>query len=92
MGKRGMDKIPAELRPAFMKAAADATARQRAIATEKGSQAIEALTRLGMAFTPMVKTERDAVRKEMEARLWTAFAKEHPATAPLFTAISAARA
>jgi tripartite ATP-independent transporter DctP family solute receptor len=92
MGKRGMDKIPAELRPAFMKAAADATAQQRAIATEKGSQAIEALTRLGMVFTPMVKTERDAVRKEMETRLWAAFAKEHPATAPLFTAISAARA
>ncbi|UUZ61991.1 TRAP transporter substrate-binding protein [Polaromonas sp. P1-6] len=92
MGKRGMDKIPADLRPAFMKAAADATAQQRAIATEKGSQAIEALTKLGMVFTPMVKTERDAVRKEMETRLWAAFAKEHPATAPLFTAISAARA
>ena len=44
-----------------------------------------------MVFNPMAKAERDAVRKEMEARLWAAFAKEHPATAPLFTAISAAR-
>lgn len=91
MGKRGMDKIPASLRPAFMKAAADATAQQRAIATEKGAQAVEALTKLGMTFSPMVKNERDVVRKEMEARLWASFAKEQPATAPLFTAISAAR-
>ncbi|ABE46460.1 TRAP transporter substrate-binding protein [Polaromonas sp. JS666] len=91
MGKRGMDKIPADLRPAFLKAAADATAQQRAIATDKGAQAIDALTKLGMVFNPMAKAERDAVRKDMEARLWSSFAKEHPATAPLFTAISAAR-
>lgn len=92
MGKRGMDKIPDSLRPAFMKAAADATAQQRAIATDKGAQAIDALTKLGVVFSPMVKAERDAVRKEMETRLWAAFAKEHPVTVPLFTAISAARA
>ena len=91
IGKRGMDKIPANLRPAFMKAAADATAKQRAIATDKGNQAIEALTKLGLTFYPMQKSERESVRKEMEPRLWAAFAKEHPETAPLFTAISAAR-
>ena len=91
IGKRGMDKIPADLRPAFMKAAADATARQRAVATDKGNQAIDALTKLGIVFTPMQKSEREFVRKEMEARLWSSFAKEHPDTAPLFTAISAAR-
>ena len=92
IGKRGMDKIPAGLRPAFMKAAADATARQRAVATDKGNQAIEALTKLGLTFYPMQKSERESVRKEMETRLWASFAKEHPETAPLFTAISAARA
>ena len=92
MGKRAMDKIPASLRPVFMKAAADATTQQRAIATERGAQAIAALSKLGMVFSPMVKAERETVRKEMEARLWAAFAKEHPVTAPLFTAISAARA
>jgi len=92
IGKRGMDKIPNDLRPAFMKAAADATAKQRAIATDKGNQAVEALTKLGMGFSPMAKAEREQVRKEMEAKLWSNFAKEHPDTAPLFTAISAARA
>jgi TRAP-type C4-dicarboxylate transport system substrate-binding protein len=92
IGKRGMDKIPADLRPAFTKAVADATAKQRAIATEKGAQAIEALTKLGMVFSPMAKPERDMVRKEMETRLWADFAKQYPATAPLFAAISDARA
>ncbi|MDB5893809.1 MAG: C4-dicarboxylate transporter substrate-binding protein [Rhodoferax sp.] len=92
MGKRGMDKIPADLRPAFAKAVADATLKQRAVATEKGAQAIEALTKLGMVFSPMAKAERDSVRQQMEARLWADFAKQYPATAPLFADISKARA
>ncbi|APW35855.1 C4-dicarboxylate ABC transporter substrate-binding protein [Rhodoferax koreense] len=92
IGKRGMDKIPADLRPAFAKAVADATQKQRAIATEKGAQAIEALTKLGMVFSPMAKAERDTVRQQMEARLWADFAKQYPVTAPLFAAISQARA
>ena len=34
IGKRGMDRIPANLQPAFLKAVADSTAQQRAIASE----------------------------------------------------------
>ena len=92
VGKRGMDKIPADLRPGFLKAAAAATAHQRAIADDKGKQAVAELTKLGVGFSPMSKGDRESVRKEMEARLWSSFAKDQPETAPLFTAISAARA
>ncbi len=91
MGKRGIDKIPAELRPAFMKAAADSTLQLRKVGTEKGLQGIEDLKKLGIVFSPMAKNERDSVRKEMETKLWANFAKQYPETAPLFTAISAAR-
>ena len=91
MGKRGIDKIPADLRPAFLKAAADSTVQLRRIGTEKGLQGIEDLKKLGIVFTPMAKNERDAVRKEMEAKLWTAFARQYPETSPLFVAINAAR-
>ena len=91
MGKRGIDKIPAELRPAFMKAAADSTLQLRKVGTEKGLQGIEDLKKLGIVFSPMAKNERDLVRKEMETKLWANFAKQYPETAPLFTAISAAR-
>lgn len=91
MGKRGIDKIPADLRPAFLKAAADSTLQLRRIGTEKGLQGIEDLKKLGIVFTPMAKNERDAVRKDMEGKLWANFAKQYPETAPLFVAINAAR-
>jgi tripartite ATP-independent transporter DctP family solute receptor len=91
MGKRGLDRIPADLRPAFMKAAADSTLQLRKVGTEKGLQGIEDLKKLGIVFSPMAKNERDWVRREMETKLWAGFAKQYPETAPLFTAISAAR-
>lgn len=92
IGKRGMDKIPADLRPAFQKAAAEATAYQRGVAAEKGAGAIEELKKTGLSFNPMAKAERDAMRAQMEAKLWAGFSKEYASTAPLFKAISAARA
>lgn len=91
-GQRAVAKIPADLRPAFMKAVADTTAQQRAIAGEKGAGAIDELKRKGMSFFPMSAADRGAVRKEMEGRLWADFTKQHPATAPLLAAIQSARA
>jgi tripartite ATP-independent transporter DctP family solute receptor len=91
-GKRCLDKIPADLRPAFLKAAQDATTQERTLAAQKGTQSIEELKRLGMTFHPMARAERDAVRTEMEKRLWPTFAKQYPATVPMFDAISKARA
>ena len=91
IGKRGMSKIPADLKPAFMKAVADATTQQRAIANQKSAAAVEELKAKGMTFFPMAAAERAAVRAEMQKSLWSAFAKQHAATAPLFTAIDAAR-
>jgi len=92
IGKRGWDKLPESARPAILKAAADATAFQRGQAVEHGKQAIEELKRLGIAYNPMVKAEREQVRREMEAKLWSAFALQYPPTKPLFEAIAANRA
>ncbi|MBS0338929.1 MAG: TRAP transporter substrate-binding protein [Proteobacteria bacterium] len=91
IGKRGLDKIPASLRPAFHKAVADATVQQRAIAGEKGKAAVDELQRKGMSFFSMSAADRAAIRKEMEAKLWAEFAKQYPATEPLFAAVNAAR-
>ncbi|HEY4956416.1 MAG TPA: TRAP transporter substrate-binding protein [Caldimonas sp.] len=91
MGKRSLDRIPAELRPAFLKAVADATAQQRTIAGEKGLAAVAELKRKGMIYSPMSAADRATVRKEMEARLWSDFAKQYPATAPLFASIASSR-
>ena len=92
IGKRGWDKLPESVRPAVLKAAADATAFQRAQAVEHGKQAIEELKRLGITYYPMAKSEREQVRREMETRLWTAFAAQYPPTKPLFEAIAVSRA
>ena len=92
IGKRGMDKIPADLRAAFQKAALEATLNQRGIAAEKGGAAVDQLKKAGMGFNPMAKSERDDMRGQMEGKLWSAFAKEYPVTGPLFKAISQARA
>jgi tripartite ATP-independent transporter DctP family solute receptor len=92
IGKRGMDKITADVRPAFMKAVNDATAEQRRIANQKSAAALDELKRKGMTFFPMAPAERAAVRATMQANLWSGFAKEYPVTAPLFAAIDAARA
>jgi tripartite ATP-independent transporter DctP family solute receptor len=91
IGKRGLDKIPADARPAFLKAARDATVYERGVATEKGKAAMEELKRMGVTFTPMAKAEREQVRKEMEVRVWAPFIKEYPVTKPMFDAIAAAR-
>ena len=91
IGKRGLDKVPSDMRPAFMKAAKDATVYQRGVAAEKGKAATEELKKMGVVFTPMANAERDQVRKEMEAKVWAGFIKDYPDTKPLFDAINAAR-
>ena len=91
IGKRGLDKIPADIRPAFLQAAQEASLYQRAQAAEKGRTAFAELKKLGIAFHPMARTERDALRKQMEAQLWPAFANQYPPTRPLFQAVAAAR-
>ena len=92
IGKRGMDKIPAGQRAAFLKAVNDSTLQQRVIASGKATSAIDELKRRGMTFFTMSAADRGAVRKEMESRLWADFAKQYPATAPLFAAIGNTKA
>jgi len=91
IGKRGLDKIPADMRPAFLQAAQEASLYQRAQAGEEGRAAFEELKKLGITFHPMAKAERDALRKQMEAQLWPAFANQYPPAKPLFQAIASAR-
>ncbi len=91
IGKHGLEKVPADMRAAFLKAANDATVYERGVAAEKGKAATAELMRLGVTFTPMAKAEREQVRKEMEVRVWASFIKEYPVTQPMFDAIAAAR-
>jgi tripartite ATP-independent transporter DctP family solute receptor len=91
IGKRGLDRIPADIRPPLLQAAQEASQYQRAQAADKGRAAFAELKKLGNAFHPMAKAERDALRKKMETQLWPAFAAQYPPTKPLFQAVAAAR-
>jgi len=91
IGKRGLDRIPADLQPAFLKAVADATAKERVIASEKSGASIAELESKGVAFHPMAAAERGTMVQQMEARLWAGFAKQYAVTAPLFAAVTRAR-
>jgi TRAP-type transport system periplasmic protein len=92
LGRRGLDKIPPDARPAFLKAASDATVWERGIAAAKTKSSMQDLERLGMTYTPMPTHERRAMQVEMATRLYTPFAEKYPATKPIFAAIAAARA
>jgi len=91
IGKRGLDKIPADLRPKFMEAASQATKSQRGIAAEKSTAAIEELKRLGVEFSPMPDADREAIKKVMAEKLYASFAQQYPSTKPIFEAVATAR-
>ena len=91
IGKRGLAKIPADMQPAFIAAARDASIHQREAAKIKGAEAIAALTKGGMTFFPMSDAERDATRQLMREKLWVPFTQANPVTAPVLAAIDAAR-
>jgi tripartite ATP-independent transporter DctP family solute receptor len=91
MGKRGMSKIPAEVKTAFLACAQEATTFQRAEAASKGSGAIEELKGLGLGFTPMPKEERAAILQPMSEKLYADFAKQYPPTKALFEMVAKAR-
>jgi tripartite ATP-independent transporter DctP family solute receptor len=91
IGKRALAKIPPDARPAFDKAAAEATLEQRAIALDKTKEEIAQLKGFGVVFTPMPADERRAMQEEMSKRLYTDFAEKYPATKPIFAAVAAAR-
>jgi TRAP-type transport system periplasmic protein len=91
IGKRALSRIPEDLKPAFAKAAADATAEERAIALDKTRSEIDQLKGFGVAFAEMPADERRAMQDEMAKRLYADFAERHPAAKPAFAAIAAAR-
>ena len=91
IGKRGLDKVPADLRPKFMEAASQATQAQREVAARKSNEAIEALKELNVEFSPMPQPDRDAIQKVMADKLYARFAQQYPSTKSIFEAIAAAR-
>jgi tripartite ATP-independent transporter DctP family solute receptor len=86
IGKRALNKIPAEARAGFKEAAAEATAYQRGRASEIEAAALQTLKGNGVTIHDC---DRAAFRKQVEP-LWEEFAKTYPATKPVLAAITSA--
>ncbi len=91
LSRRALRKIPADALPAFRKAAADATADERAVSPQKTAESIAKLKGFGIIFTPMPQDERRAMQEAMAKQLYAPFAEQYPATKPIFAAMAAAR-
>lgn len=91
IGKRGLAKVPANLKDAFLAAAREATVAERAIADAKATEAMKELERLGVTFTAFPAADRAAIAKPISDTLYAQFMTQYPATKPVFDAIARAR-
>jgi TRAP-type transport system periplasmic protein len=91
IGKRGMAKIPDDLKPAFMKAAQVATASARTQAALAEKEAMTDLKARNIAFTEMPDADRKRIIQEMSTKVYPSFIQQYPATRPLFDQIAAKR-
>jgi len=91
IGRRGLDKVKDDLRPAFLKAAAEATQAQRIVAVKAAAYALEELKRLGVSFSPLAAAERRDLQRQMAEQLYAPFGQQYPPTKPIFDAVAATR-
>ncbi|MEK9968244.1 MAG: TRAP transporter substrate-binding protein [Ferrovibrio sp.] len=91
IGKRGLAKVPGNMKDAFLASAREATVAERAIADSKATGAMKELERLGVAFTPFPAADRAAIAKPVADTLYAQFMTQYPATKPVFEAIARAR-
>ena len=91
IGHRGLEKIPADIRPAFLQVATEAMLEQRKSAIERSGEAMEELKRRGVVYSPMPPAERKAMQTLMAEQLYAPFAAQYPETRPVFAAVTAAR-
>lgn len=87
MNTASFEKIPAQYKEAFLKAAADATAYQRTRAIAAEGKAFDELKKRGLTVTNVdLETFRKAVKP-----VWTDFTKQIPTVQPIIDAVATAR-
>jgi tripartite ATP-independent transporter DctP family solute receptor len=87
MNKASFERIPAELKPAVLKAAEEATKYQRLQAAQAETKAFDELKKLGVTVT---STDRDLFYKSVKP-IWGEFAKQYPAVQPILDAVESER-
>lgn len=91
IGSRGLRKIPDDIRPAFLQAAADAMLTQRKVALERSKEAKAELEKRGVVYAPMAIEERATVQKAMVEKLYAPFAAANPKVKSILEVIEKTR-
>jgi tripartite ATP-independent transporter DctP family solute receptor len=79
ISNQAMNRIPSDLRPAFMQAAQQATTYQRGQAISTAMKARATLEQLGVTIYPIDRS----VFKQRVQPLWTSFTAQYPDTKPI---------
>jgi tripartite ATP-independent transporter DctP family solute receptor len=90
IGKAGLAKMPADLRPLFLQAAAHATTVSRAEVKTTEAEAVADLKGKGITFTEAPPAEIKELKQKMAEKLYSAYLKQYPITEPLFAKIKEA--
>jgi tripartite ATP-independent transporter DctP family solute receptor len=89
IGKRGLAKIPDDLKAAFNEAALAATAACRAEVPSVEAEAVSQLKAKGLVFTEAPAADIAELKRRMADELYPAFLKQYPITEPMFAKIQA---
>jgi tripartite ATP-independent transporter DctP family solute receptor len=84
---RVISTMPADLLPAFLQAAQEASVYQYAETPAKVQKATDELVKLGVKYSPMTPGDRKAVRQEVTRKVWDPFTDKYPLTKPLIAEI-----
>lgn len=87
MNTASFERIPAQYKEAFLKAAADATSFQRKRAVEAEGKAFDELKKRGVTVTTV---DREYFRKAVKP-VWADFTKQYPSVQPILDAVDVAR-
>ncbi|MDR3412998.1 MAG: TRAP transporter substrate-binding protein [Formivibrio sp.] len=87
INNNSFERLPAEYKAAFLKAAADATTYERKRALEAESKAFDELKKHGMTINDI---DREPLRKAVMP-LWTTFTKQYPDTKAIVDGVEATR-
>ncbi|HXP95539.1 MAG TPA: TRAP transporter substrate-binding protein [Telmatospirillum sp.] len=90
IGRSGLAKIPSDLRPLLMQAAAHATSVSRNEVKDVEAEALADLKAKDIVFTEAPPADIEDLKRKMADTLYTAYLKQYPATEPLFAQIKAA--
>ncbi len=91
IGRRGLSKVPDDLRPKFLAAGQAATKLERVEAANIEEEALAELKAKGVVYTEMPAAERKELQALFAKQVYPAFAAQYPVTKQVYEIIATTR-